>query len=585
MTEPNKSAAALINELNLARAEIERLRQQQDGSIDSRNFYALLDGFTYAVAILDAEGMFLAVNHAAATYLDAKFRDIIGNKIADFLPTMHDTYVEYIRGVLSTSELQEVSDAIWLNERLVWVNLALRPIEFNGVPAVMVIARDVTAQQQAIDAEKSQRALANALVKTAERINSSLDVYDVLHHIVDAIANVVPHHGANIMLFDSTGTKMRIAQVCGCYAENGLAIPEINQVWLIKDFPTVRWIIENKQLLSVTDTQKDARWQYNVGAGIRSYMGAPIMIDDEVIGILNIDAMQFNFFSDSDEAPMMALATQAAIAIQNARLYQRLQVHSADLEIAVEFRTRELEQANEELIRLSEIKDAFVSNVSHELRSPITSMKMQLQMLEYDTDRTDIYIGRLKRETDRLETLIEDLLRLSRLEQGNFVLELRNTDLNRLLDHFVNDRREVARRAGLKITFQPAQDLAAVRANAGMLEQVLGILFTNAVAYTPSGGQITVTTTQPDTDHVAFVVSDTGPGIATEEQEQIFERFSRGSTGRRSKVGGTGLGLSIAAKIMEFHGGAIDVQSPGLDNHATSFIATLPAVMPSEMQA
>src|SRR5690606_12423948 len=177
------------------------------------------------------------------------------------------------------------------------------------------------------------------------------------------------------------------------------------------------------------------------------------------------------------------------------------------------------------------MKDAFVSNVSHELRTPITSLRLYHHLMELNPDKTGTYMGHLGREINRLSTIIEDLLTLSRLDQGRFDMTFAPVDLDALVGQYALDREVMAQDCGLHIVYRPQPELPLVEADHGMIGQVLSVLLTNAINYTPRGGLIEVCTRkrqEGDRLWAGFSVSDTGHGISPEEQAEVFERFFRG---------------------------------------------------------
>jgi signal transduction histidine kinase len=226
------------------------------------------------------------------------------------------------------------------------------------------------------------------------------------------------------------------------------------------------------------------------------------------------------------------------------------------------------------------MKDAFVSNVSHELRTPISSLKLYHGLLKTALPhKRDEYLVTLRRETNRLERIIEDLLRLSRLDQGRVALKLAPVDLNALADQYVADRAPLAEERGLSLSLDQAPDLPPVHADEGMLGQTLSVLLTNALNYTPVGGRVVVSTWVCQREGEActgFSVSDTGPGIPPEEQSRLFQRFFRGAAGRESGQPGTGLGLAIAKEIVTRHHGWIEVVSEGVPGEGATFSVWLP---------
>lgn len=236
-----------------------------------------------------------------------------------------------------------------------------------------------------------------------------------------------------------------------------------------------------------------------------------------------------------------------------------------------------------DISRLKEVdrmKDAFVSNVSHELRTPITSLRLYHDLLRQNPPRSDVYLQRLGREISRLNTIIEDLLRLSRLDRGRVEMTLEAVDMNDLAGQYVDDRQPLAREKDLTLTWEPHPAMAMVQGDRGMLEQALGILLTNALNYTPAGGDVTValgTQRRRGRAWVVCSICDSGPGIEPREQAKLFERFYRGKVARESGTPGTGLGLAIAREIAERHEGFIEVESEGLNQGGSTFTLWLPA--------
>ncbi len=264
---------------------------------------------------------------------------------------------------------------------------------------------------------------------------------------------------------------------------------------------------------------------------------------------------------------------------ERAAVQAEIQYLNDQLEQRVANRTAALQAANERLIALSRVKDEFVSNVSHELRTPITSLRLRHHLLVRQPERSAEHLEVVKREIDRLESLIEDLLTLSRLDQDRIEFKLGPVDLNALIADYVSDRQPLAAGRMLDLAFTPAPGLPLVQADGHLIGQVIGILLTNALNYTPSGGRISVKTCLRATGEVTwagFSIQDTGPGILPEEQGEIFTRFYRGEAGRASGIPGTGLGLAIAQEIVARHQGNIEIASAGIPGNGTTFSVWLP---------
>ena len=264
---------------------------------------------------------------------------------------------------------------------------------------------------------------------------------------------------------------------------------------------------------------------------------------------------------------------------------RELSQHRDHLEELVKERTAELRAKNKELEILSGIKDEFVSNVSHELRTPITNLKLYLKLLAQRPENSARYVDTMSRDTGRLERIIEDLLFLSRLYQERIAINFAQVDLNTLVADTVSDRLLLAESQGLSLTPDTDPDLPPVSADESLLNQVLSILLTNALNFTPDGGQIRVGTQIRESEGkqwVGFRVSDTGPGISHKDQQRLFERFFRGEAGRNSGTAGTGLGLAIAKEIVDRHEGEIEVESSGIPGEGVTLTVWLPATLTLE---
>ncbi|MBC8505989.1 MAG: PAS domain S-box protein [Anaerolineales bacterium] len=243
------------------------------------------------------------------------------------------------------------------------------------------------------------------------------------------------------------------------------------------------------------------------------------------------------------------------------------------------FLNRELEDANKELLVLDQIKDEFVANVSHELRSPMTSIRLFHEIIELQPERASEFMETLSRESDRLADLIESILALSRIDQGIFKLKKSNFDLGKLIEEYVTDRDSLAKNKDLSLSLASEAKTISVRADRKRIGQVLSILLTNAINYTSESGEVQVHLTDKshnDEQWVGFSVKDSGLGVSLRDQKKIFSRFFRGSVGHKSGISGTGLGLAIAKEIVGLHGGKITVESQGIPGEGATFSVWLP---------
>ncbi len=231
---------------------------------------------------------------------------------------------------------------------------------------------------------------------------------------------------------------------------------------------------------------------------------------------------------------------------------------------------------------IERMKDRFVSNVSHELRTPITGLKLNHRLLERDPGRSEVYLKRLGREIDRLNVLIEDLLRLSRLDQGRVELDRAACNLNDLINHHVADRLPIASTRGIAIDLELGSGLPLAWADPGLTEQVLSVLLTNALNYNSEGNTIVISSgLRKEGDgraNVYFCVNDDGPGISAEDLPHLSDRFYRGEASRNTSAPGTGLGLAIAREIVQQHQGRLEIESSGVPGEGAAFRVLLPVI-------
>ena len=297
----------------------------------------------------------------------------------------------------------------------------------------------------------------------------------------------------------------------------------------------------------------------------QSALYVPLISESRVIGVMNLQHYEANAFDTTDLALVSILANQAAISLENARLFEQVQNQNIELEQRVAERTHELEAANDRLKELDRLKDEFVSNVSHEFRTPLANLKLYLELLARGRpEKREEYRQTMRRETFRLETLIEDLLDLSQLDSQAATFYYEPTNLNFLTVELIQDRSALAAERGLMFDCQLASDLPLTNVDPRRFTQVMSNLTMNAINYTPPDGTVTLSTAirqEDDADWVTFTVRDTGRGISEQELPHLFDRFYRGEASRKSKTRGTGLGLAICKQIVEQMGGHITVES------------------------
>jgi two-component system phosphate regulon sensor histidine kinase PhoR len=239
-----------------------------------------------------------------------------------------------------------------------------------------------------------------------------------------------------------------------------------------------------------------------------------------------------------------------------------------------------------ELRRLESLRRDFVANASHELRTPIAAVRSATETLRFgaleDGPAALRFLDIIERNAQRLQSLVEDMLELSKLESNEFKLKRERVELQRVIPIVLALFRERAEKKGVRLTAELPAALPPVDGDPRALEHVLSNLVDNAVKYCPPGTRILVGASA-DEDRVRLVVSDTGPGIAPEHLSRVFERFYRIDAGRSRELGGTGLGLSIVKHMVEAMRGKVSVESAV--GQGSTFAVALPRADPSGAMA
>lgn len=214
--------------------------------------------------------------------------------------------------------------------------------------------------------------------------------------------------------------------------------------------------------------------------------------------------------------------------------------------------------------RLERVRKDFVANVSHELKTPLTSIKGYIEALldgaKDDPKKCLEFLSVIQKHTDSLNSILSDLLQLSTIESGQYQWKREPVSIQDLIQKAVGFIRSAAEKKKQSISIMTGQDLPNIPGDPDKLSVVLINLLDNAVKYTPEGGEVTIEA-KADREAVEISVSDTGIGISSKEIPRIFERFYRADRARSRELGGTGLGLSIVKHIVEAHRGTVRVQS------------------------
>lgn len=272
-----------------------------------------------------------------------------------------------------------------------------------------------------------------------------------------------------------------------------------------------------------------------------------------------------NVYDKQDIRIVEIISDELLIAIQNALRFEEIQEFNVTLQAKVNEATAKLKRTNDKLKDLDEAKDEFISMASHQLRTPLTSVKGYLSMvMEGDAGKISQPQKELLTQaftsSQRMVYLIADLLNVSRLKTGKFVINNTQSDLVDIVETEISQLRETLKAKKITLEFKKPDNISLLMLDDTKIRQVIMNFIDNAIYYTPADGHISVEVKE-DKNNVYFIVKDTGLGIPREEQKHLFTKFYRASNARKVRPDGTGLGLFMAKRVIAAQGGSILFES------------------------
>ncbi|MBE7556462.1 MAG: GAF domain-containing protein [Anaerolineales bacterium] len=291
----------------------------------------------------------------------------------------------------------------------------------------------------------------------------------------------------------------------------------------------------------------------------RSVLAVPVIREDRVIGIINLESTTPDYFTSDDVSFIKLLVGPAAVAIQNAQLFEQV---------------KEANQA----------KTEFMNIASHELKIPMTSIKGFSKLLQMGaggslTEKQNEFLGVISNNVDRMARLVNDLLDVSRIEAGRIRLEIENVQMRDVINDVLESVQTQIQNKRLDLKVNVSDNLPELRADYSRMVQIMTNFVSNAYKYTPEGGSIMVNAVPCNNGSlqgVTITIKDTGYGISVEDQAKLFTKFFRSSDQNIRDEPGTGLGLSITKSMIEAHGGELTFESEL--GKGTSFTFTMPLV-------
>jgi signal transduction histidine kinase len=429
------------------------------------------------------------------------------------------------------------------------------------------------------EAEQDHRRIAEALLQAGRKLSGSITLSEVPGRILEQLSVVVAFERGSLLLRE--GDMLRIVAQRGFPDDD--RVKEIRMP--IRDGDVFRRVESAAHPVMIHDVLKEPGWQQVEWLPKdQSWMGVPLFSKDQVIGMISLTRREASAFSQDDAVQASTFALQAAIALENAGLYEEITRFNEHLEQMVQQRTEELNQALHSLERLDKNKSDFIGVAAHELRTPLTVMRGYMGMMESDPNiKNSLYLSQsvngVVKGIERLHEIVNSMLDVVRIESQILDMNTELTSIATIVKRVKADVEDVQAERQLTIDIGDLSGLPRIQADPALLLKVFQNVIVNAIKYTPDGGRVTISGRKLLDEKlgacVEVQVRDTGIGIDPEYLELIFEKFYQTgktalhSTGKTTfKGGGPGLGLSIARGVIQAHGGRIWAESKGHDEAA-----------------
>jgi signal transduction histidine kinase len=378
------------------------------------------------------------------------------------------------------------------------------------------------------------------MIEISQQLTLMRDHMGLLRRIIAAAQELTESEAASILLLDQGTGELRFEMA------SNIPMSELQDIVVPLEGSIAGWVVMHGEARVIEDVSRDPDFYSSVDEALqfrtRNVLAVPLRAPSKVIGALEaVNKRDGERFSSDDIKTLSILAGQAAIALENARLFQQ---------------------------------SDFMAEMVHELRTPLAALKTSTALLRRnelpDKRRAEI-IETMQEETDRLIRLTSDFLDLARLESGRAKLDIRPVECSRLLRECVD---VIAPQAAERdLTVHVDAEPIEITLDRGKMKQVLLNLLTNAVKYNRDHGSIYARIRPLGDDQVQIAIQDTGYGIAKENQKQLFQKFYRAAD-TAGFTHGTGLGLAIVKHIIEAHGGSITLESQ--PNVGSTFYIELP---------
>lgn len=393
-----------------------------------------------------------------------------------------------------------------------------------------------------------------------DQINAGLTLDEVMERVYENFASLIPFKRIGFSLIDP---QRRVARARWARSD----FPEMKIIGGYESLlagSSLEKILETGQPRVINDLQRylelkpgSESTRLIVEEGVRSSLTCPLVVRGKPVGFIFFSSDQPDTYQEEHIEIFQRLAKRLSVIVEKSSLVSQL----ADQKKAIE-------QQNEELKQLNGVKNTFIGIAAHDLRNPISSIRLGMEILtetqtwQGEMDREEflsLYMDTVDRQTSHMLSLLDDLLDISQIESGKLSLKQESIDAAPFLEEILRPHVQAALNKNISISLEP-RPLGRLVGDPMRLRQVLDNLVSNAVKYSPEGSCVRVWAVEYDTEW-RFYVQDQGPGVTDEDRRKLFKDFARGSARPTGGEKSTGLGLAISKRVVEAHGGKIGVDS------------------------
>jgi len=545
---------------------------------------AIIESAEDAIISKTLEGIITSWNRGAERMFGYTADEVIGKPITILIPPDHlDEEPEILRKI-KAGERVEHYETVRLRKDGTSVDISLTVSPIRGADGKIIgaskIARDFGERKRAEAAFAEQSEIIETVNRLGQILAAELDSSKLVQAVIDAGTEI---SGARFGAFFYNLPNEQ-GQPELLYALSRVPPEAFAHLSTTRNDGLLNSTFKSAGTMLLDDVKKDPGYGTNSPyfgtpqehLTVTSYLAVPVVSrSGEVSGGLFFGHPEEGMFTERGARIVEGIAAQAAIAMDNARLYEAAQLARVEAERSAKENERLYRQAQES----SQLKEEFLATVSHELRNPLNAILGWSRMLrggQISPDGVSKALDTIERNARAQAQLIDDLLDVSRIITGKLRMDVRPADPNQFIEAAIEAVKPAAEAKGVRLQKVMDTGVLSVPGDPVRLQQVVWNLLSNAIKFTPRGGRVQVRLERVNS-HVEIIVSDTGQGISPEFLPHVFDRFRQADQRSAREHGGMGLGLAIVKHLIELHGGSVMASSPGTGQGAT-FTIRLPFV-------